>query len=69
MTPMRIGFLKGFAAGFILLAIANAAQVLNGSSRMPAHLGAWIDLAVECALAGVVFGLIAGGIASRKPKP
>jgi hypothetical protein len=66
VTSMRIGFLKGFAAGFILLAIVNAMQVLTGSSPMPQHLGAWIDLAVECALVGFVFGAIAGGIASRK---
>jgi hypothetical protein len=57
MTPVRIGFLEGFAAGFILLAIANAAQILNGSSSMPAHLGAWVDLTVQCPLAGLIFGL------------
>jgi hypothetical protein len=64
----RRKIISGFLVGAGLLAFSNAAQIATGSQSVPAHLGGWIDLAVECALAGVLFGFLAGMIWGGLPK-
>jgi hypothetical protein len=62
----RKNLLKGFLLGVGLIIFSNGVQFLTRQAKMPTHLGGWIDLAVECVLAGLLIGGLGVVIGKRQ---
>jgi len=69
MTKARGNFLKGFAVGVGLIVFSNAVPIITQGAPVPQHIGAWLDLAVEAALAGLLLGSGAAWMGRERKKP